>query len=377
VTIVGAHANGFPKELYEPLWDEMLLRAKENGFRIRGICIADVSNQGASGILNENKMGDDPSWDDHPRDLLHMINTFRDQMPRPLIGVGHSMGGCHLVNLSLIHPRLLSTLVLMDPVIQKFASNPTGPSPAQASTYRRDLWPSREAAAATFKKSKFYQTWDDRVLQRWVTHGLRELPSPIYPDDSSKQGQDRQVTLSTTKHQEVFTFLRPNFIGLRDGEKAIVDRSTHADLDPTGPNVYPFYRPEPLRTFHNLPYLRPSVLYIFGGKSPMSQLPHRKEKMDSTGTGVGGSGGTKEGRVREVVLEEIGHLVAMEAVEACADAATSWIGKEMGRWRDEERKFREEWSKKGILEKQVVSEEWKRMIGGPLRVKEVKRDGKL
>lgn len=109
----------------------------------------------------------------------------------------------------------------------------------------------------------------------------------------------------------------------------------------------------------------------------MSQLPHRKEKMDSTGTGVGGSGGTKEGRVREVVLEEIGHLVAMEAVEACADAATSWIGKEMGRWRDEERKFREEWSKKGILEKQVVSEEWKRMIGGPLRVKEVKRDGKL
>lgn len=33
---------------------------------------------------------------DHGRDLLHMINHFRDQMPRPLIGIGHSMGGNHM-----------------------------------------------------------------------------------------------------------------------------------------------------------------------------------------------------------------------------------------------------------------------------------------
>ena len=33
------------------------------------------------------------SWYDHPRDLLHMINHFRKEMPRPLVGIGHSMGG--------------------------------------------------------------------------------------------------------------------------------------------------------------------------------------------------------------------------------------------------------------------------------------------
>ena len=36
------------------------------------------------------------SWADHPRDLLHIINHFRKEMPRPLVGIGHSMGGNHL-----------------------------------------------------------------------------------------------------------------------------------------------------------------------------------------------------------------------------------------------------------------------------------------
>jgi alpha-beta hydrolase superfamily lysophospholipase len=84
------------KELYEPFWDELLNRSKLDGYNIRGIWIADVANQGQSAILNEEKMGDDPSWFDHSRDLLHLINIFRAEMPRPLVGVGHSMGGCQL-----------------------------------------------------------------------------------------------------------------------------------------------------------------------------------------------------------------------------------------------------------------------------------------
>lgn len=36
------------------------------------------------------------NWYDHSRDLLHMVNHFRDEMPRPIIGVGHSMGCAQL-----------------------------------------------------------------------------------------------------------------------------------------------------------------------------------------------------------------------------------------------------------------------------------------
>jgi len=59
ITIIATHANGFPKELYEPLWEELLKRCEQHGFRIRGIWIADAVHQGWSGVLNEEKLGND------------------------------------------------------------------------------------------------------------------------------------------------------------------------------------------------------------------------------------------------------------------------------------------------------------------------------
>lgn len=70
-----------------------------------------------SSNLNEDIVGDDPNWFDHSRDLLYMVNHFRDQMPRPIIGVAHSLGVAQLVHLSLIHPSLFHSLALIEPVI--------------------------------------------------------------------------------------------------------------------------------------------------------------------------------------------------------------------------------------------------------------------
>ena len=96
ITVIGAHACGFPKELYEPLWDEILMDTRVRQFTIRSIWIADLAQQGQSGVLNEELLGNDPSWTDHARDLLHLINLKRDQMPRPIVGIGHSMGATQL-----------------------------------------------------------------------------------------------------------------------------------------------------------------------------------------------------------------------------------------------------------------------------------------
>ena len=73
VTIIGAHANGFPKvaklktpqprlcilsadatfqELYEPFWDDLYRDCQKKGVRIRAIWIADCAWQGQSGRLN-------------------------------------------------------------------------------------------------------------------------------------------------------------------------------------------------------------------------------------------------------------------------------------------------------------------------------------
>lgn len=36
------------------------------------------------------------SWFDGGRDVVQMINHFRDDMPHPIIGVGHSLGAAQL-----------------------------------------------------------------------------------------------------------------------------------------------------------------------------------------------------------------------------------------------------------------------------------------
>ena len=229
------------------------------------------------------------------------------------------------------------------------------------STFRRDTWPSRKAAAEGYKKSKFYQTWDPRVIDRQIEYALRDLPTTIHPAGSVKG--ENPVTLTTSKHQEVFTFLRPNYEG-SGYEGRPVDRKKHPDVHPGLETIYPFYRPEVPRANYLLPEVRPSVLYVFGELSYMSQPEYIAAKLGNTGIGIGGSGGLKEGRVKGLTLKNIGHLVAMEAVTECADAASNWIGDEMERWRKEEDEHRQEWSNRSILQKTTVDAKWKEMIGG-------------
>jgi pimeloyl-ACP methyl ester carboxylesterase len=297
---------------------------------------------------------------DHARDLLHMINQFRAEMPMPIAAVGHSLGANIMVNLAFIHPRLLSTVVLLDPVIQKHASSAEGPNVAQQSTFRRDLWPSRADAEAAFRKQKFYQSWDPRVLDRWCKYGLRETPTILYPNNPGA------VTLTTTKHQECLTFLRPSWLAMNEDGSKIIHREIVPDMHPNSLVRYPFYRPEPPNTLARLGELRPSALYIFGETSAMSFPEARQEKLEATGIGLGGSGGVKEGRVAGVVLKGVGHLVAMEASERCADAIAPWIGKEMRRFHAEKKQYLE-WTKKSLIDKSTLSQEWEKRIGGPLR----------
>jgi hypothetical protein len=42
------------------------------------------------------ELTDEASWFDHPRDLLHLVNVKRSEMPQPIIGIGHSMGGLQM-----------------------------------------------------------------------------------------------------------------------------------------------------------------------------------------------------------------------------------------------------------------------------------------
>ncbi|THC96242.1 hypothetical protein EYZ11_004276 [Aspergillus tanneri] len=276
-------------------------------------------------------------------------------MPHPIVGIAHSMGGMQLAHLSLMHPSLFQALVLIEPVIQR--GNPSKEF-ALPSTYRRDLWPSREEASQKFQSSSFYQNWDPRVLDKWVEYGLRDTPTELYPQ-GDEDGQQQTVTLTTTKAQELFTFLRPAYIDRRSG---LPRGDPHREVHPAEIDDYPFYRPEPAQMFRRLPDLKPSVLYMFGESSVLSSPVARQEKMQTTGTGIGGSGGFSQGRVKELVLPS-GHLIPMDSVADCAAASTDFIHAELSSWESARKAQREAWERIPRVERVSIDEQWKEHIG--------------
>jgi pimeloyl-ACP methyl ester carboxylesterase len=364
LTIIGAHANGFPKELYEALWVDFHTQSKKHGFRIRGIWITDVVNQGYSGQLNESLFGNDPSGYDNARDLLHMVNVFRSEMPRPIIGIGHSFGACVLTYLSLIHTRLFTSLVLLDPVVNIITPKQKGVVNAfRLSATRPDSWPSREAAETSFRRSRFYSSWDPRVLDSWIAHGIRETPNG-------------KAVLATSRHQEVFTTFRPLYPYIRDD--GTVDRDGAPDFDQTLHDlqelqqIFPFYRSEGSAVLARLPHVRPSVLWVFGGASDVN-LPAstRPEIVRTCGSGPDGSGGIEAGRVAMITLENRGHLFPMEIPGLCAEHVTTWVGREMQRYHEAERGY-DEWTRLPMGDKTTLGQQFVDALGRwPARKKAV------
>ncbi|KAE8398978.1 hypothetical protein BDV37DRAFT_275688 [Aspergillus pseudonomiae] len=220
ITIIAGHANGIPKECYEPIWDDLLRLTR---VKIKAIWMADCSHQGASGVLNEQILGDDH--------LLLMVNHFRDQIQPPIVGVAHSLSCSQFVHLSIMHPRLLHSHVFLEPMIQQDAEN-------------------------HIRRNAFWRRWDPRAVNAYIRFGLRRVPT-------SSSGT---VTLTTTKAQEAWTYLW--FNPTPHAGSDITERFLNSDLAVTtkeGDNHNPNYVtvcPWSCMAFEFLPYMRPSV---FGG----------------------------------------------------------------------------------------------------------------
>lgn len=318
-------------------------------------------------------------WLDHARDLLHLTNVFRAQMPRPIIGVGHSFGATIMVHLALMHPRLFSSLVMIDPTMsRKIRFGPLyGFNTMRASASRRDLWPSRAEAERSVRKNKFYATWDPRAIHCLVKFGYRDCPTKLYPDK-----KDGEVTLTTTKHQECFTYYRPTHLGPRDAATGARSVDRGQILDATDdvhefPNFH-FYQSANPMTSARIGELRPGVLWIAGETSEVCPPETQQEKMELTGYGWGGSGGAKAGRVKEFVVEGTGHLVPMQKPKVVAGRAAVFIRDEVDRWRREEAVYRREWVEGvGDREKQIMSKEFTDLIASVGPEANRRRDGKV
>lgn len=251
-----------------------------------------------------------------------MINQLRNELPRPIFGLGHSMGATQLINVSLMHPRILQGLLLIEPIVFPYSGENRGRyPPAQISARRRDSFESLDGAISHFQSSRMFRTWDSRAFDMWVKYGLRYLPDRL----------DGEVTLVTPKSQELFTFIRPvSALGMQEGLFPDLSPKAHADTL--------FYRPEPPIIYHNLPYLRPSILYIFGHQSRYITSRLQESIISRTGVGVGGRGGSRRGQVRQVTIQDAGHFAPMEQPKEIAERVIDWLKAEHDQWSMQENK---------------------------------------
>jgi hypothetical protein len=203
------------------------------------------------------------------------------------------------------------------------------------------------------------------VLKKWIKYGLRDIPTAVYPLDNESHGKtgraDIPVTLTTTRHQEVFNSARPVW----DHSGRSGSHLTHPDLDQSIPESYKFYRPEPARVFAQLAFLRPSVLYIYGSKSGFAFPALTTDKLKNTGTAVGGSGGAASGRVKEILLDQVGHLIPLEVPQRCAENVAPWLRSELSRWNSEEKALAARFDRTTATEQAFSSDQWKKPFASP------------
>jgi pimeloyl-ACP methyl ester carboxylesterase len=159
-----AHANGFPgacyQELFEALTPWEVIVPSCMGDRVRA---------------------DEIRWDRFADELLESIVP----LGRPVIGIGHSLGGVVTVLAAAKRPECFRAVITLDPPLLaawkrqvhaglkrfKLADRFT---PAGKSRSRRDRFASREEAFAHFRQRGLFRNFSEKTLWLYIEHGLRD-----------------------------------------------------------------------------------------------------------------------------------------------------------------------------------------------------------
>ena len=372
MTIVAAGGVGFLKETYEPLFEEVLRKASFKGMNIRSIWIADPFNMGESAVANQENLGRDGSTTDHSRDLWGMINHFRHEMPKPIIGLGHSMGCSQMLLLSSWHPTLFHSFAFIEPGIDPKYGERALATWVFRALQQGDYWNTREEAEDVIVKAQMAQGWPKKTLSRLKHYGIY----PVQTDSGTKWA------LTTPKNQIACVVLRhvPKSIQLRSDDLAdltLAQREVVPDLDPKIALQSSFYRSEFQHSWDLLPKMRPRVLYINGDNSPHFGDPStRDRRAEITGTGVGGNGGLKLRAVQQIVIGGAGHTMPFdENVTQVSSHVSDWLVKESQRWMEGDGKRLRDWRAAELSDQQRVSQDFVDSL--PIEIKRRKRAEKL
>ncbi|EER58972.1 alpha/beta hydrolase fold protein [Acidovorax delafieldii 2AN] len=170
-TIVFSHGNSFPGATYGVLFEHL----RQRGFEVAAV----------------DRFGHDPRYpvtSNWPHLVQQLADFAAEQVAAsggPVFLVGHSLGGILSVMAAAQHPTLARGVLMLDsPLISGWRATTVGVakrtqmvgavSPGRVSRQRRMSWSSTDEARQHFMGKKVFARWDPRVLDDYVTHGLRD-----------------------------------------------------------------------------------------------------------------------------------------------------------------------------------------------------------
>lgn len=166
-TIHFVHGNGFPSQCYR-----QLLNRLESRFRC---CYLD-------------KVGhtfDFPVTDNWHFLVKEVIESVRAQSSKPVIGLGHSLGGVLSLLAAIEEPSLFKSVILLDSPMLGLAqslllrlSKSLGLidkiTPASQTRKRRTHWNTREQALTYLRRRNLFKSFDQACLNDYIDFGMKQ-----------------------------------------------------------------------------------------------------------------------------------------------------------------------------------------------------------
>ena len=168
-----SHANGIPAKSYQVMLDA-LSEEFEVGYLLQ--------------LAHNNLFPVNDNWGNLVDELIAYMESHYD---KPVIAVGHSMGGVVSYLAALKRPDLIKMLVLLDPPLLmgstmafmlrlakrfNFIDKVT---PAGRTLGRQEIWSDHDTAFTYFKSKSLFRGTDPRCLMDYVKHGTKKCDEGI------------------------------------------------------------------------------------------------------------------------------------------------------------------------------------------------------
>jgi len=155
------HANGFPPDCYQPLFEILQTEYHVFGMLLRPLW----GDARLEGIHNWVPFSDD-------------LRSFLSSQPNPVIGVGHSVGAIATLRAAMRDPGLFRALILLDPVlfipkrlvewkIQR-AKDPTAHPLIQGAMRRRRTFTDLESVFSAYREREIFRYMNDANLRSYI-----------------------------------------------------------------------------------------------------------------------------------------------------------------------------------------------------------------